>query len=577
MKTASLLLTLALAFPLSAQSSVEIFQIQGSGSSSPFEGQAVTTRGNIVTAVQDQGFFMQTPPSRSDGDIETSDGIYVFTSSVPAVNVGDEVDVSGSIIEYFELTEFDRPVVTVTGSGKPLPSPAELDANHPSDARNELEWREGMLVRVAYGTAVAPTDRFGNFRGVAYEGRTFREPGLERPLFAVFEVSANGALVNAGSTFTATGPLTYAFGQYRILPDKFAHVSPLLPRAVPERASGEMTIASLNVMRLYDDVNDPAISDSQENGTSTEIYQRRLGKLAGYIDDVLNLPDVLAVQEAENLRVLQDLATAILARSGVAYSAHLMEGADFGGIDVGFLTRETVRVTNVRQIGAAERLAADGSLLHDRPPLLIDAEYIGNGAPFPLTVIAVHQRSLSGVETDFRVRTKRFEQAASLARAIDAMQKENPARRVVVTGDFNAFEFSDGLVEVVGMIQGICDAVSEAIACIDLVETDLSNEIERLPPSERYSFIFQGRAQALDHVLTSATLEPFVRGFTFARGNADAPEAHHNDPANLLRTSDHDAPVLFLMTDYDADGIPDDIDTTPRGEERDPRKVRRRR
>ncbi len=577
MKSVSLLLALFFAAPLYSQPAVEIFQIQGAGPASPLEGQVVTSRGNIVTAVQDQGFFMQTPEARADGVIETSDGIYVFTSSVPLVEVGDEVDVSGTVTEYFELTEFERPTVTVTAKGKALPDAVQFDAAHPSSQRNELEWREGMLVHVAFGTAVEPTDRFGNFKGVAYEGRTFREPGRDAPLPQIFEVAAQGVLVNAGSVFTATGPLTYSFEQYRILPSSFAHTSPLLPRAVPERASGELTVASLNLMRLFDDMNDPAINDSQENGTSTQIYQRRLAKLAGYVDDVLNLPDILAVQEAENLRALQDLAAALLARTGTAYEAHLSEGNDFSGIDVGFLTRDSVRVISSVQISSSERLSTDNSLLHDRPPFLIDAVYLENGAPFPLTVIAVHQRSLGGAESDSRVRAKRFEQAASLARTIDAIQKEVPERRIVVIGDFNAFQFSDGLVEVVGMIQGVCDAVSEELPCIDLVATDLNNEIERLPHEERYSFIFKGKAQALDHVLTSASLAPFVRDFAFARGNSDAPGAHLDDPATLLRTSDHDAPVLYLMSDHDADGLPDDIDTTPRGEEQVPRKVRSRR
>ena len=577
MKIGSFLLVCALAFPLTAQSSREIFDLQGSGAASPFEGQIVTTRGNIVTSVQAQGFFMQTPETRSDGDIETSDGIYVFTSSSPSVQIGDEVDVSGLVTEYFDLTEFDRPSVSVTGSGRPLPPAVVFTSDRPSPLKNELERYEGMLVRVENGTVAEPTDRFGNFKGVARAGRPFREPGEERPLYEAFEVAAQGDLVNAGSAFSATGPLTFTFDQYRILPSAFSHSQAPLPRPAPAGASGVLTVASLNLMRLFDDMNDPAINDSEENGVSTQIYQRRLAKSAGYIDDVLNLPDILAVQEAENVRVLQDLAAMILARTGATYEAHLAEGNDFSGIDVGFLTRDSVRVIRSAQIGASERLSTDNSLLHDRPPFLMDAVYVGNGTPFPLTVIAVHQRSLGGADLDSRVRAKRFEQAASLARAIDAIQKEVPVRRIVVTGDFNAFEFTDGLVEVVGMIRGACDPLEELLPCIDLVESDLRNEIDRLPASERYSFIFEGRAQALDHMLTSRSLAPFIRGIAFSRGNADAPDAHRDDPETLLRTSDHDSPVLYVMTDHDADGVPDDIDTTPRGEDRPPRRVRSRR
>ena len=562
-------LLLSIALPVAAQSTVEIFSIQGSGPVSPYANQTVTTAGNVVTAVAEQGFFTQTPESRSDGNLETSDGIYVFTSSSPNVSVGDEVTVSGVVKEYFDLTEFERPNVTVTGSGKPLPSRVDLDAIRPSADRNELERFEGMRVHVEQGTAVEPTDRHGNFRGVASTARVFRKPGTDRPSYDIFEVAANGFLVPAGSAFTATGALTYAFGYYRIIPTGFNYTPPELPRPVRARAAGELTVASLNLLRLVDDAGDGAVT--------SEAYGRRLAKAAGFITDVLRSPDVLAVQEAENLRVLQDLAAAILARSGQHYAATLIEGNDPSGIDTGFLTRDTVRIASVRQIGASERMSTDGSLLHDRPPLQLDAEFLANGQPFPFTVIAVHQRSMIDVETNSRVRTKRFEQAANLAGAIDALQKENPSRRIVVTGDFNAFEFSDGYVEVVGMIRGLCDTTTEELACVDLVARDLRNEIERLPQGERYSIIFEGKAQAIDHVLTSSAIAAFVRDLAYARGNADAPEAHGNDGTTLLRTSDHDAPVLYLMSDYDADGSPDDVDATPRGETRPPRKVRGRR
>ena len=39
---------------------------------------------------------------------------------------------------------------------------------------------------------------------------------------------------------------------------------------------------------------------------------------------------------------------------------------------------------------------------------------------------------------------------------------------------------------------------------------------------ERYSFIFRGNAQVLDHALTSSALDMSVRGLEYARGNADA-------------------------------------------------------
>jgi hypothetical protein len=232
---------------------------------------------------------------------------------------------------------------------------------------------------------------------------------------------------------------------------------------------------------------------------------------------------------------------------------------------VGFLVRNTVSVDSVTQVGYGTLLSVDGSYLNDRPPLVLQGSYIANGAPFPITVIGVHGRSLNGIEgstTDAnRVRQKRLEQSLELANYIQSIQTADPTRRIIVTGDFNAFQFSDGYVDVVGIISGLLDpngAIQAGHA--DVVTPDLVNLVNALPADERYSYVFDGSAQVLDHALATTNLAAFLRDFTFARGNADAPVAFKSDPLTPLYASDHDGAVLFIMTDADADGIPDDLD-----------------
>jgi hypothetical protein len=194
--------------------------------------------------------------------------------------------------------------------------------------------------------------------------------------------------------------------------------------------------------------------------------------------------------------------------------------------------------------------------------------YVGSGAPFPITVIGLHNRSLSGIEGTSsganRVRQKRLEQALEIANYIQSLQTADPSRRIVVIGDYNAFEFSDGYVDAVGIISGNLDP-NGAIQSghVDVVDPNLVNQVLSLPPSERYSFVFDGNAQALDHTLTTASLTPFIRGFAFSRGNADAPASLNDDVSTPLRTSDHDGSVLFVMTDSDGDGLADDADACP--------------
>src|SRR5580765_4059321 len=80
-----------------------IYAIQGSGMSSPLVSANVNTTG-IVTGKRsfgssNNGFYIQDPIG--DGDMNTSDAILVFTgSTVPTVNVGDAVQVNGTVSEF---------------------------------------------------------------------------------------------------------------------------------------------------------------------------------------------------------------------------------------------------------------------------------------------------------------------------------------------------------------------------------------------------------------------------------------------------------------------------------------------
>ncbi len=558
----------------------EIFEIQGAGTASPLVGQTVRTLDNIVTAVDTDGFYIQTPPERVDGDDQTSDGIFIFTDGAPTVAVGDRVDVAGEVEEFFDLTELTGAVsVTVASSGNPLPAAVVLDAATPSPLPQpipDLERFEGMLVSFE-GTATGPSDRFGDVAVVVGSERAFREPGIEFPGMAglpewdgnpeVFEIDPDGlggadAAVFAGQAVTAEGPLTFSFGDYQVLPTTLLlGTEPALPRAVRAREPGELTIASQNMLRFFDDQDDPGMSEPVL--TAAE-FQDLLGKFSLHVRDVLDAPDVLAVQEVENLNVLEQLAIQIAADGGPAYSSFLVEGNDVGGIDVGFMTRDDrVMVQSTTQFLADLTLSVDGSLLHDRPPLVLDAVFQGDGATFPFSVMVVHNRSLSGIDDPSsgpRVRQKRLEQAETIAALVQSIQTTDPDLPLVVTGDFNAFQFSDGFVDAVGVIRG--NPGEALLPGQDLVDPDLSNAIEGLDPAEQYSFIFGGNAQVLDHALVSAAAAPSVSGVEYARGNVDAPNALMDDATTPLRVSDHDGLVLFLaaVLDSDGDGVEDDAD-----------------
>ena len=577
-------------------STYEIFEIQGSGNASPYDGGTVVTLDNIVTGVGPAGFFMQTPDARADLDGDTSNGIYVFTGGPPAVAVGDQVDVTGQVAEFFANTELSSsPIVSVDSSANPLPTAIVLNASTPSPTQPqdpiEFERLEGMLVTVASGVVTGPNQRFSTdpraeVQIVTSPNRAFREPGVEYPGWTppptlpiwdgnpeVFELDPDrlglpNQTIPAGSTFDAVGVIGFEFGDYELWPTVLNVVPTTLPRPVRARTTGELTVGSFNLYRFFDDVDDP-VDPAGRNDEVDTAYATRRAKLAAHILNVLDAPDILGVQEAEKIEVLEALATEISSLdAAVTYDAYLIEGNDVGTIDVGFLVRsDWVAVDSITQLGASETLSVDGSPLHDRPPLLLEGRFIGGSIDFPLAVMVNHNRSLNGIDdpdpVGSRTRQKRLEQAQSIAQKVQDYQTANPTIPLLVIGDLNAFEFSDGYVDVVGQIAGDFNPADNLLNGPDLVNPNLTKQTLSIPTSERYSLIYRGNSQAIDHVLTSQSADPWVRGVEYGRGNADAAVDLINDGGTALRSSDHDGLVIYLISDDDGDGVPDDLDNCP--------------
>jgi len=534
---------------------LEIWEIQGPDLRSPYENQTVSTNNNTVTAVGSGFFFVQCPNGRADGDPWTSDGVLVDFTGTPAVEVGDRVSVTGRVVEYYGQTEIGGTVsVTVLSSGNQLPTIVDLDASVPTDTQpwpeTELERFEGMRIRVVEGMITGPTDRYGDARATANGERTFREPGIQYPGLPnlpvwdgnpeVFEIDpdALGGVspeLAAGTRFSAEGVLAYVFGSYQLWPSVLNLESvPPLPISVSGPASSALTIASQNLERLARSGGDLA-------------YDDRLDKLSLQIRELLDEPDILAVQEVDSLSVLRDLRDRIEAdASSLRYRAHLVEGNDPSGIDVGYLVRDTVAFHSTEQIGADVVFSWDGSRLYDRPPLVLEASRNG----IDVTVVVVHLKSLGGVEdpgsSGDRVRRKRFEQSEWLAHWLQDRQTGAPDENLVVIGDFNAFEFSDGFVDVVGQISGSPDPAGALLPASEIVDPPLVVAALGISPETRYSYVYQGSAEVLDHALVNENLAPLVRGLAYSRGNADAPDEASVMIGTAMGSSDHDGLVLFI-------------------------------
>ena len=552
----------------------EIFVIQGPDRDSPHIGAMATTNDNIVTAVGAGGFFMQTPTSRSDSNVNTSEGIFVVHGGTPTIAVGDQVDVVGRVLDgRGENSEratwfFARIDATVTGgsvtidaSNQPLPAPVEFNATRPSPNPRSRSCRwgpecwEGMRIRVASGTVAsssqpdsADPDPIGEMYVYATASRPFREPGIEYPgerglpvwdgnpelfLLDPDKLGLTNVSWDAGTTFTATGVLAYEFFDYEFWPTELTlqAAGPALPRAVRAKQSAEVTVASQNLLNLR----------ASANAT-------KLGKLSGFIREVLGSPDIVAVQEVYGQTALGNLATQITTDdANVTYTAYV-EAPGSGSQAVGFLVRSGVTVNQVTEYGRSETFVdpRDGSVdpLNDRPPVVLDAT-VGD---LDFSVVAIHNRSLRDLDDAARgewIRTKRLEQAQSVARLVESLQDS----KVIVVGDYNGYEFSDGYADVVGQIAGKVTPSRNLMSGPDLVTRDLCVLTERVPASDRYSIFFEGSVQMLDHALVNQNLEGHVVEIQYGRGNVDASIVNEDDATNVLRASDHDGFVVYLSPD----------------------------
>jgi len=589
-----------------------IHDIQGPGTTSPHAGELVATSG-IVTGIKSNGFFLQTKTGFEDADPNTSEGIFVFTSSAPpaAAAVGNEVKVTGTVQEFIPSADPNSPpateiagspTVTLLTTGNPLPAPVMLTAadTSPAGSIEQLERFEGMRVHVDSLTVIAPTQGtidepsatstsngvfYGVITGVA---RPFREPGVEVPdplpagspcCVPRFDanperlrVDSDGLIgsakieVTTGAVVTdLTGPLDYSFRTYTILPDPPPAPAPgvsgnISAIPVPAPTGNEFTVASFNMERFYDTTNDPSVQDVV---LTPAAFDNRLNKASLAIRNVLRYPDIVGVEEMENLTTLQAVAAKVNTDAVAAgdpnpsYQAYLSEGNDIGGIDVGFLVKGAprVHVVDVTQYNKDETYIDPNTnqpaLLNDRPSLILRATIQPpSGSAFPITAIVNHLRSLSGVDDPAdgnRVRTKRRAQAESLANLIQSRQTADPNEHIVSIGDYNAFPFSDGYVDTIGTIKGTPTPCDQVVLCSsDLVDPDLVDLVELVPASERYSFSFDGNGQVLDHELITQNLLARLDSIHYARNDADFPESFRNDPNRPERISDHDMPVVFF-------------------------------
>ncbi|MDY7076097.1 MAG: lamin tail domain-containing protein [Chloroflexota bacterium] len=538
-----------------------ISEIQGVGFASLYTDTIVRTSGVVVGLFEGNlpsgggnfdGFYVQDPTG--DGDPATSDGIFVNCGLLPvSVAVGDLVTIIGTVQEF---NEYDDPPpetetqiwisnssdVTVDGTGTVAPT-----ALAPDGTSLYFEAREGMLVDLpveAYPAPVVGPTSYGTFfvvRGDEGVDRVMRGSPQDGKAFGVRNYTRYGSggpnlIVGSTANGGIEGPLAYSYGSYLVALQNLVALDytavdpPAEPPSWPEALDNELTVVTFNVENFFDTIDDPGKDDPV---ASQEDYETHRDKIVNAIVQA-NCPLVVGVQEVEKLAVLQDVAGE-LATQGCDYTAVLEEGLDGRGIDVGYLALDDrITIEGVWQYqdcttydtGLGQGDCPDGEqLLYSRIPLVMTATVqIGPQPDDTARAIFIvnHLKSKLSRAGDPESAQWRLLQAQSLAGLVDQIISANSDELLVVLGDLNDFEDSPPI---------------EAL----YASGNMTNTWYTLPPEARYSYIYRGTSQVLDHILVSPSMLARLEETGALHINADFPyRPYAEDPAVIWRVSDHD-------------------------------------
>src|SRR5699024_3169354 len=326
-----------------ADEGIRIHHIQGEGHESPMIGNVVSDVEGIVTYKYDirgaNYFHLQTPEEHYDGNPKTSEGIVVYTGQGEDIDVGDLVEVTGTVDEYYidgydDRDQTDLPVtqinarddrggdIAVKESDVDLPEPVKITS---SDIPEEIigdngfddfepenyaidfwESIEGMRVEVAPSKAVAPQEH-GDLVVVTeeYETDTINGglrltedgPNAQSIQFKLYpNEPARDFTVKTGDKFTEsiTGVVNYGFSNYKVYADlddleaafEEGDTEPQQTSIVKD--DEKLTIASYNVENF------------SANTSSNETPKEKAENIARAFVEDMESPDIVGVIEVQD-------------------------------------------------------------------------------------------------------------------------------------------------------------------------------------------------------------------------------------------------------------------------------------
>ncbi|ASI36372.1 endonuclease [Exiguobacterium sp. N4-1P] len=560
----------------------KISSIQGIAHLSPYADQLVRTTGVVTYIVDANNFYMQDP--NPDNNSKTSEGILVYSKNHGAA-VGQKVATTGYVKEwllggYSDKAETDLPVtelsavnlvkgalneglpasIVLGGDGVLIPTDvvdndAFANFDPEEDAIDLYESVEGMRVALPNAIVTGPQAN----RTIPVRTQTADKAYTKRgtPILTADNVNPERLFVEMGSSSyraksgdrfegTIEGVMSYNYSAYKVL-SKAADLPKLVTSEIDrqptniETGESRLTVASYNV----------------ENFASTA-DAGKVDRVSEGIATFLKTPDIVGLTEMQDndgavdsgtvdaSKSFETLIAAIEAKTGVKYAytdiapEDKKDGGQPGGnIRVGFLYNpERVSLAPGKKGTATEAVSVENGKLTSNPGRIqpLDPNFASSRKPLvgeflfkgeSYHVIVNHFNSKGGDGADFgknqpvvrKSEVQRHAIATIVQDFVNELETEVKDSNVVVLGDLNDFQFSKTLDILKGK--------------------NLWNTVDDLPKSERYSYVYNGNAQVLDHILISKNLKRYTSS-DIVNINSDYMEADGS-------ASDHDPAIISIQ------------------------------
>ncbi|MEO0540164.1 MAG: ExeM/NucH family extracellular endonuclease [Cyanobacteria bacterium P01_A01_bin.105] len=561
--------------------------IQGSGDTSPRQGDTVTIEGIVVGDFQAGdsdssrdlgGFYVQEENGDVDGDAATSEGIFVFDSEFGTdVSLGDTVRVTGTVDEFFGETQIGNiTAVTRLNSNNPLPTAAviELPAARTSTTESrerqpDLEAFEGM--RVVFPTPLTVTEMFqldrlneiklsqgGRLeqftqnnppsvagyaahleniarRTIIYDdGRSSQNVPIEN-LDGFGPVYNTATTVRMGDTITGlSGVLDYKQSGRRLSERTWrvrsvADGTHTFTRAnsrtsAPDPVGGRLTVASLNVLNFFTTLDRPGAT------TDTGADPRGADNPDEFARQLTKLTTAILAMDADvyGLVELENSATsAALATLVAELNAQTAPGT-YGFVNTGLMGGDAIAVGFLYKTATVSPLG-DFAVLNT--PDFLDPNNSGSPRNRP-ALAQTFQETATGelftpVVNHFKSKgPSRVDPNSADAAQGDGQGNWNNTRTqaAIALANWLATDpTASGDSDV--LILGDLNAYAQEDPLTALARQGYTDLAQQFLGDDAYSFVFNGQIGTLDYALANASLLSQITGVTEWHVNADEPDA----------------------------------------------------